>query len=242
MGKEFEQIVKASRRNALVSIIGVVLALSSLVYLFYKSQSLENSDKEFSQVVSSQNNEIEFLRKEIENTKFYKYCSTDFSSVTDRQLLSIDSEIFGQGSGSASFTRNQQVARLTDWCKANSATSTSIQANNQPQYTVERKSLVKTFSERNNHCEREQMFVSGVTPSKGWELDDNSIKVNLNSISSNSKLLGIQNANKNGFEIRAVLLNNGECLKVLGSTLVKDGRGFINVTVKYDETRRVRVN
>jgi len=51
--------------------------------------------------------------------KFEKNCRKDFQKMSDSQLAEAEAEIFGTGSGSASYGRQKQEERLSDWCKQN---------------------------------------------------------------------------------------------------------------------------
>ena len=188
MNKELEQLTKASKLSSLVSIIGVIFAVSSLMFLFNKTLCLETSDKEISNEIMAQKNEIVFLKNEIENN--------NVTNVIPEQ----------------------------------------------PQFIMQRKQQVRTFSQRNNHCEKSRPFYEKVRPSEGWKIDTNTITTNLNSLSSQSQFIGIENPTETGFDVRAELRNNGDCIKVFGNAVSKDGRGFVNVTVKFVEFREVRAN
>ncbi len=93
------------------------------------------------------------------------------------------------------------------------------------------------YYERNDHCAGPKNVRWEVRADEGWEIDVNSIKVKATSISSRSSYNGVQNVNKNGFDIVGRVVNHGSCISVLGKVVAKDGRGSLRVYGSYREIR-----
>lgn len=55
-------------------------------------------------------------------TKYQNHCRSSFSEMTDKQLATVEIEIYGSGSGGGSYSRKQREERLVQWCKSNSET------------------------------------------------------------------------------------------------------------------------
>jgi hypothetical protein len=51
--------------------------------------------------------------------KYYSNCGKNYASMSDAQLASVEATIYGEGSGSASYSRSQREERLNEWCVAN---------------------------------------------------------------------------------------------------------------------------
>ena len=185
MNKDLEQLKKSARMSAAISIAGVVIAISSLAYLYFQSQYLKESSNELTQVVEAQKNANESLVNEIKGSN----------------TIPIE-----------------------------------------PQMTIERVERSRRFYDRNDHCSKSNKLSWRVAATEGWEIDVSSISPHVDTQSSNSHFIGISSVSPQGFSLDALIRNNGECIKAFGSTISKDARGSIGVTVKYVEYREVPAN
>jgi len=112
----------------------------------------------------------------------------------------------------------------------------------EPQYRVEKRQKVKEFYERNPHCSGGKNISWPVMAGEEWKIDPKSINVSVTTKSTKSQFVGVDSAKETGFRLVGHIINNGNCVKVLGSTISKDGRGALGVTVNYEEYREVRTN
>lgn len=185
MNKDIEQLKKSARMSAVISLSGVIIALSSLGYLYYQSQSLKESGDELNQVVEVQKNAIASLTNDIKSSN----------------ALPIE-----------------HATRIVS----------------RPMY--------QRFYERNDHCSKSNRASWRVSASEGWEIDVSSIQPTIDTQSSNSHFIGMSSVSPQGFTLDALVRNNGECIRAFGSTISKDARGSIGITVKYIEYREVPEN
>ncbi|MFQ3245891.1 MAG: hypothetical protein ACI9SP_002540 [Arenicella sp.] len=88
---------------------------------------------------------------------------------------------------------------------------------------------------RNGHCKGNKSKVWSYRPATNCSVDVTSVKVTSKHVSSKSTFEGLINVSSNGFQTRGKIRNNGQC----GPFGVgKDGRGALNVTVKwFDECK-----
>ena len=100
---------------------------------------------------------------------------------------------------------------------------------------------LRNFSrgETNDHCAGSRNVSWTILAEKGWEIDVTSIKAKVTVQSSRSSYGGIRNRSSQRFEVFGRIANNGECIRVLGKTVARDGRGTLRVAGTYVE-RQVR--
>ncbi|PNI06207.1 hypothetical protein C1N32_04195 [Vibrio diazotrophicus] len=88
-------------------------------------------------------------------------------------------------------------------------------------------------SEANGHCQGARDVVWTYSPAAGCKIDINSINVS-HSKSSRSAFNGTHNVTVDGFQVRAVVRNNGTCApRIFGQRAYVDGRGNVNVNAKW---------
>ena len=100
----------------------------------------------------------------------------------------------------------------------------------------ETKSRSENFSDSNGHCAggRDKIWTFNSLGAP-WKIDVNSISDRSHSVSSKSKYHGKRSVSHNGFQIAARIENNGECIKVLGKVVARDGRGSVSGSVSWTE-------
>ena len=91
---------------------------------------------------------------------------------------------------------------------------------------------------RNGHCEHTTNIRWEVRASEGWEIDVTSLAL-VPSTSSKSAYYGVSDLTKHGFTINGRVSNNGDCVRVLGKVVARDGRGNLNVSGTYNEVRQI---
>ena len=96
----------------------------------------------------------------------------------------------------------------------------------------------RTFSHsrRNNHCQGPRSVSWRIEADEGWSIDPESVSAQ-HSSSSKSSYGGIIDASGSGFTIKGTVANNGECIRVLGNTVARDGRGSLGVWGTYTEIK-----
>lgn len=100
---------------------------------------------------------------------------------------------------------------------------------------LHKRTVTRSFYERNPHCAEDRDIVWHVKASEGWKIETGSIKTTVTSKSRQSHFRNISDISSNGFRLNAAIRNHGECVEVLGSPVVKDGRGSLGVDVKFNE-------
>ena len=113
------------------------------------------------------------------------------------------------------------------------------EADTEPEMRMEVRNRTFEFSRTNNHCESTDEVRWQVTADEGWEIDVTSIESNVTTRSSKSSYDGVVGATIEGFFIEGRLTNNGDCIRLFGKVVARDGRGRLRVTGSYQETRLV---
>ena len=109
-----------------------------------------------------------------------------------------------------------------------------------PKMIKETKERSFFFGRRNSHCSRTHNVRWHVKATPGWEIDIHSIKEKVTVKSSRSNYDGIGvDKTKDGFFVTGRVINSGNCIKVFGKVVTKDGRGSLNVSGTYIETQMV---
>lgn len=93
----------------------------------------------------------------------------------------------------------------------------------------------KSFSFRNKHCGGSFVKTFSISSVEG-EIDGSSIDLKCSS-SSRSSCLKPKNVTDTGFQVQCKIRNNGDCIKVFGSTVSRDGRGSCQGTVSWNEKK-----
>lgn len=93
-----------------------------------------------------------------------------------------------------------------------------------------------SFYDRNQHCANPKDITWKVRAENGWKIDVTSIRIEVTVKSSRSNFTGFHNTTSSGFDLIGRLVNSGECIRVLGNTVARDGRGALGVSVRYKET------
>lgn len=109
----------------------------------------------------------------------------------------------------------------------------------QPETKIEVETRTFAFSRRNSHCSGSHRVKWPVKATPGWEIDIHSIQDKVTVKSSRSNYDGIVEKTKDGFFVTGRVINSGNCVKVLGQVVAKDGRGSLHVKGSYKETRKV---
>ena len=94
---------------------------------------------------------------------------------------------------------------------------------------------------QNGHCENSTNIKWEVRAAEGWRIDVTSLKLAPDSISSKSSYFGVSDLTEDGFTMNGRVSNNGDCVKVLGKVVARDGRGHLTVAGTYNEKRDVEV-
>ena len=94
---------------------------------------------------------------------------------------------------------------------------------------------------QNGHCENSTNIKWEVRAAEGWRIDSTSLKIDPVSISSKSSYFGVSDLTEDGFTMNGRVSNNGDCVKVLGKVVARDGRGHLTVAGTYNEKREVEV-
>lgn len=105
-----------------------------------------------------------------------------------------------------------------------------------PSVTELRRKLTVTRSYTNDHCSGGKNMAWQVNASEGWTIDPASIEITPAHVSSKSSYNGYE-LTDTGFVVTGRVRNNGNCVKVLGQTISRDGRGSLAVSGTYDEIR-----
>lgn len=105
-----------------------------------------------------------------------------------------------------------------------------------PSVTELRRKLTVVRSYTNDHCSGGKNMAWQVNASEGWTIDPESIEITPAHVSSKSSYHGYE-LTDTGFVVTGRVRNNGNCVKVLGQTVARDGRGSLAVSGTYDEIR-----
>lgn len=106
----------------------------------------------------------------------------------------------------------------------------------------ESKNRNESYSWPNDHCQggRTECGTFNQTNSE-WKIDVNSVSDSCNS-SSKSRCLGVRNKTQTSFQVCGAINNNGECVRVMGKTVSKDGRGHVWGSVSWKEIHSYKTN
>ena len=94
---------------------------------------------------------------------------------------------------------------------------------------------------QNGHCENSTNIKWEVRAAEGWRIDVASLDLAPVSISSKSSYFGVSDLTEDGFAMNGRVSNNGDCVKVLGKVVARDGRGHLSVAGTYNEKREVEI-
>ena len=95
---------------------------------------------------------------------------------------------------------------------------------------------------QNEHCGSSTNIKWEIQAAEGWQIDTTSLNLTPTSISSKSSYFGISHLTEDGFTMNGRVSNNGDCVKVLGKVIARDGRGHLTVAGTYTEVREVEVS
>lgn len=97
------------------------------------------------------------------------------------------------------------------------------------------------FNYTNAHCTGTREYVDTITPSSGYSIVESSVTVGEPGLSVASSCTGPtpRNVTSSGFQVYGRAVNSGDCIRVLGKTIAKDGRGWVKGTVYWQETKAV---
>ena len=102
---------------------------------------------------------------------------------------------------------------------------------------VETRSRTFQFRHQNNHCQGPHRVEWRISADSGWEIEPNSVDVRVTEKSSKSSYSGVKDSTSQGFTIVGNIVNNGQCVRVLGKTIARDGRGALGVRGTYVERK-----
>lgn len=103
---------------------------------------------------------------------------------------------------------------------------------------VETRERQYTRGETNDHCQGPRTVRWPVDAAEGWSIDVTSVNVRPTVVSSRSTYNGIEDLTEDGFTIVGRIVNRGNCVRVFGETIARDGRGTLRVAGTYQERRR----
>lgn len=104
------------------------------------------------------------------------------------------------------------------------------------QVTQEQKvSRSQVNSHRNDHCSGNRPLTWTYNPSKDCVIDITSVTARATVKSSKSSYGGVHNLSESGFQVRGSANNSGDCVKVFGETVSRDGRGALHVEVTWED-------
>ena len=89
----------------------------------------------------------------------------------------------------------------------------------------------------NEHCQPPRDVRWTISAEEGWEIVVGTVEVDVTSVSSRSSYGSVENETSRSFDVVGRIVNNGECIEVLGNTVARDGRGSLSVTGSYTERR-----
>lgn len=115
-----------------------------------------------------------------------------------------------------------------------------VESMTEPEEIVRTETRERTVerSFRNGHCEDPTNIRWEVRAAEGWQIDVTSLAL-VPAASSKSAYYGVSNLTEHGFTINGRVSNNGDCVRVLGKVVARDGRGNLNVSGTYNEVREV---
>ena len=116
--------------------------------------------------------------------------------------------------------------------------STSIPSMEESEPTMVTRERVFEYGQTNGHCSGPRAVRWEVPAAEGWKIELDSIQVKPTHVSSKSYFQGIENQTEDGFVIAGRIVNNGNCVRVFGKTVSRDGRGSLRVRATYKETRK----
>jgi hypothetical protein len=106
---------------------------------------------------------------------------------------------------------------------------------------TESKNRSESYSWPNGHCQGGRTACGTFNQTNAdWKIDVSSIS-NSCKQSSKSRCLGVRNVTQSSFQVCGAVHNNGECVRVLGKTVAKDGRGHVWGGVSWREIRSYKV-
>ncbi len=122
---------------------------------------------------------------------------------------------------------------------AEQGTNQPSEADAEPPMVMETRDRTFKFAKRNRYCRGPQNVQWPVKATPGWKIDVHSINAWPTVQSSKSVFDGVKDRTEDGFYITARVVNSGDCIKVFGKRIAKDGRGSLHVAGTYTETRMV---
>ena len=96
----------------------------------------------------------------------------------------------------------------------------------------EQRTIQYSYGERNEHCAGARNVRWRVTAPDGWRIVRNSIQLD-GATSSKSTYNGVADVSDTEFFVTGLIANNGECIRLLGKTVARDGRGRLAVSGTY---------
>ena len=99
------------------------------------------------------------------------------------------------------------------------------------------KNRSQSYDWHNGYCQGDRSPCATFNQTNAhWKIDVSSISNSCNR-SSRSQCLGVRNLTQISFQVCGNVRNNGQCIRVLGQTVARDGRGHVWGSVSWKETR-----
>jgi len=95
------------------------------------------------------------------------------------------------------------------------------------------------YGETNDHCAAPYPVAWRREATDGWRIT-NVDGIGPTAVSSRSVYGGVEiDPDGGGFTVRGRIVNNGDCVRILGETVARDGRGTLRIAGTYEERREV---
>ncbi len=104
---------------------------------------------------------------------------------------------------------------------------------------TERQTREQAFSHTNSHCSSDTNLRWRVNASEGWRILESSVNSTPTSVASGSSGPFVENITHEGFDVTGRAVNSGNCVKVLGQKVSRDGRGWVKGYARWTEERDV---
>lgn len=89
----------------------------------------------------------------------------------------------------------------------------------------------------NKHCQGTQTYAWTINSTEGWRIVAEPTTVRESDSDATDE--GVQEWSPTGFRFQGKAKNSGSCVKVLGQTIAKDGRGHVQIRARWIEARDV---
>lgn len=104
---------------------------------------------------------------------------------------------------------------------------------------VETQDRSQYFEHTNPHCSGNTNLNWPVNASEGWKILEASVRTSPTSVSSGCSGPTAESISSTGFRVTGKAVNSGNCLKVMGKVVSKDGRGWVKGHAYWSEQRTV---